>query len=200
VLGHELDLPLDPVKALQIALRKVVRHVDTGRLSGRQELPFVLMSGIGLDAYVVSRVKPEIKRVLGMAHYSVVTLKALISYPSTEFRVVTPDGALTATSCIIANARSYGGGLSFTPAADMCDGLFDVLVFRGRSKMSHLRLLLGAWLGKPRPDPEVQFFRVPSLRVEGPRGVWVQADGDLVGTLPLDFTVQRSTLPVIVNR
>jgi YegS/Rv2252/BmrU family lipid kinase len=197
VLARELGLPLDPIQSLEIALKRAVKHVDLGVLQGRKQQRFLLMAGIGFDAYVVSKVRPR-KRRLGMAAFYFATVRALLSYHFPEFHVIVQEEVLDATSCIIANTRNYGGGLVLTPSADMGDGLFDVLILQGEPRIVHFRLLLLSWLGKSNVDPRIQYRRLQSLRIEGPRGVWVQADGELVGTLPLDVTLSHASYPLVV--
>jgi diacylglycerol kinase (ATP) len=155
------------------------------------------MTGIGFDAYVVSKVRSKNRR-LGLAAYYLATVRALLSYHFPEFHVVLQDEVLPATSCIVANARSYGGGLVLTPSADMGDGILDVLILCGKPRIVHFRLLLSSWLGKPNVDPGIRYRRLQSLRIEGPRGVWVQADGEPVGTLPLDVTLSHASYPLVV--
>jgi diacylglycerol kinase family enzyme len=197
VLAHELGLPLNPVQALEVALKKVVRCVDLGIVQGRKRQRFLLMAGIGVDAYIVSKIRPK-RRLLGMATFYLESLRAFRSYAFPEFRVLGGDETLSATSCIIANARSYGGGLVFTPDADMSDGLFDVLILQGKPGVEHFRFILSAWLGKPLQVSCVQRRRFPALRIEGIRGVWVQADGELMGALPIDVTLTPASFPLVV--
>ncbi|MBZ5499570.1 MAG: diacylglycerol kinase family lipid kinase [Acidobacteriia bacterium] len=197
VLARELSLPLNPIQALDIALKRVVRRVDLGILQGRQQHRFLLMAGIGLDAYVVSRMRPN-KRRLGIASFYLASLRAFLSYSFTEFSVCAPDETLKATSCLISNTRCYGGGLVFTPEADMSDGLLDILILRGKPGIEHFRFIFSAWLGRPRPASCVQRRRLPALRVEGPRGLWVQTDGEPIGTLPIDVTLSHASFPLVV--
>jgi diacylglycerol kinase (ATP) len=197
VLAHELGLPMNPVQALEIALKKVVRQVDLGIVLGRNRQRFLLMAGVGVDAYIVSKIRPR-RRLLGMANFYLASLRAFRTYAFSEFRVLGGDETLSATSCIIANAHSYGGGLVFTPDADMGDGLFDVLILQGKPGVEHFRFILSAWLGKPRQVSCIQRRRLPAVRVEGARGVWVQADGELMGALPIDVTMTPASFPLVV--
>jgi diacylglycerol kinase (ATP) len=197
VLARELGLPLNPVRALEIALKMSVRRVDLGWLQGRRRRNFLLMTGIGADACVVAKIRPK-KRRLGVAAYYIASLRAFLSYGFPEFRVIGPDETLSATSCLIANAGCYGGGLVFTPGAHMSDGLFDVLVLQGKPGIEHFRFLLSAWLGRPRQVSCIQRRRLPALRIEGARGVWVQADGELVGALPIDVSLSHASFPLVV--
>jgi YegS/Rv2252/BmrU family lipid kinase len=200
VLGHELKLPLDPIKSLNIALNGEVRRVDLGILEARQSHHFLLMTGVGFDAYVVSKIRPALKMRFGIAAFYLQTLQAMLSYGFPKFEVHLQEESLVATSCIISNSHSYGGGLVLTPEADMCDGVLDILVLQEGSKVDYLRFLLSAWLGKPKQRPWVQLRRAPHVRVEGPRGPWVQADGELIGTLPLEISLSTAAFPLIFPR
>ncbi len=199
VLARDLGLPAEPVRAMEVALKRAVRRVDLGKVVARAPHSFLLMAGVGFDAYVASRVRPAVKKRLGMSAYALSTMHALATYAFPEFQVSSRDGEFTATSCLIANAKGYGGGLVFTPDADMCDGLLDILVLQGKPRIGYLGFLWNAWRGHPRTLPWIKSFRSPSVRITGPRGLWVQADGELIGTLPLEIDVRPKTFPLVVS-
>jgi diacylglycerol kinase family enzyme len=66
VWAHEARIPKDPAKAVQIALTGDRRRVDLGLANGRY---FLLMAGIGLDAAIIPRVNPWLKRRAGALAY-----------------------------------------------------------------------------------------------------------------------------------
>ncbi len=198
VLARELQLPLDPIWALELALKGVIRRVDLGSLRGRQQRYFLCMAGIGMDAYIAATVRPRLKRRIGMASYYVATARALLAYPFPEFQILVPEESLTVTWCLIANTHSYGGGLVFVPDADMNDGLFDVLYIKGKARMSIYRFLLSAWRGKPRLGGIAYRRRLAELKIAGPGGLWVHADGELVGSLPQEVSLSHASFPLIV--
>ncbi len=199
VLARDLGLPFNPARALDIALKRVIRRVDLGTVTARAPHSFLLMAGIGFDAYVVSRVRPAVKARLGMLAFVISTLQALATYGFTEFQVSAGGEQHTATSCIVANAKGYGGGLVFTPAADMTDGFFDILVLEGRPRLGYIHFLWNAWRGRPKPYPWVKQLRAPAVQVTGPRGLWAQADGELLGTLPLDISIAPKAFPLVTS-
>ena len=86
----------------------------------------------------------------------------------------------------------------FSPDADMADGLLDLLMLEGSSWFGYARFLYSAKRGKPRQFPWVRRSRCRTVRIEGPRGIWVQADGELVGSLPVEISVVPSSYPLIV--
>jgi diacylglycerol kinase (ATP) len=198
VLARELGLPLDPIRALQVALNRSIRRVDLGKLSSGSERRFVFVAGIGFDAHVVSKVQPHFKKKLGMAAYALAAVRCLRDYDFPEFRVAAGNTTLMATSCIVCNAKSYGGGLQFCPDADMADGLLDVLVLQGRHRLGLALFLSQAWCGKAATRTWVRRMRTRSLNIEGPGGVLVQTDGEIAGRLPLEITLSDRVFPLVV--
>ncbi len=198
VLAREFDIPLDPVLALDVALKGAVQRVDLGSLRGRTDHHFLLMTGIGFDAYVAASVRPAWKKRLGIAAYYLAVLHRLMIYRFDEFQVVTKEVSLSSTSCVISNAKGYGGQLRLTPQADMTDGLLDVLAVGRASKLDYVRFVLMSRFGRQQDYPFLRRMRAPSVSVEGPRGIWVQADGEPVGTLPIGVTVVPGRFPIVV--
>jgi diacylglycerol kinase (ATP) len=197
VLARELKLPLDPVRALQIALKQSVRRVDLGEL-GAGNRRFVFVAGIGFDACVVASVNPKLKKRLGMAAYGAAIVHCLRNYTFPEFKVVAGSRTFTATSCLACNARSYGGGLLFCPDADMSDGLVDILVLEGRRRLGLARFLVNAWFGRPETGSWIHRLKAPTLRIEGDPEVPVQVDGELAGGLPVEISLSNAAFPLVI--
>jgi diacylglycerol kinase (ATP) len=198
VMAHELGLPLDPVRALEIALKRKVRRVDLGRLGPGPRRRFLFVAGIGFDAFVVSRVGPYMKKKLGMAAYAAEIFRCLARYPFPEFRILAGGRTYASTSCLVCNSKSYGGGLHFCPEADMEDGLLDVLILQGRPMLGLARLIFQAWCGKALTCGWVHRIKTRTLRFEGSADVLVQTDGEAAGCLPLEVGLIGSVFPLVV--
>lgn len=198
VLARELGLPLHPIRALDVALKRSIRRVDLGELGPGPRRRFLFVAGIGFDAFVASAVRPGAKAVLGMAAYAAAIVRCLRSYRFPEFRVTCGKNTFTATSCLASNARSYGGGLLFSPDADMSDGLLDILVLEGKRRLELARFLFQAWRGKAECGGWIHRLRAPALRIEGPAEVMLQADGEPAGNLPLDIRLEHAIFPLVV--
>ncbi|MBN2243375.1 MAG: diacylglycerol kinase family lipid kinase [Acidobacteria bacterium] len=198
VVAREVKLPLNPVRALDISLKRSVRKVDLGELGPGPRRRFVFAAGIGFDAYVAANVTPAMKEKLGMGAYALEIFRGLRNYPFREFQVVADGRAYTATSCLAANARSYGGGLLFCPQADMRDGFLDILVIQGKNRIQLARFLFRALLRLPEVNDWTRRFRARRLTLDGPAGIPVQADGESAGSLPLEIGLLPSTFPLVV--
>ena len=198
VLARELGLPLNPVKALKIALKRATRRIDLGNLGPESRRRFLFVAGIGFDAYVVSKVRAGLKSKLGMAAYAIAILECLRSYSFPEFQVVVDNRTFVATSCLACNSKKYGGGLLFLPDSDMSDGLLDILVLEGKRRVGLARFLFQAFLQRPERGDWIHRLRASSLRIDGPKTVLIQADGELAGGLPADITLTNSAFPLVI--
>ena len=197
VVAREFRIPLNPVRALDAALKGVVRRVDLGELNaGRRR--FLFVAGIGFDAFVVAGVNPGLKKRIGIAAYAAAIVSCLRSYSFPEFQVVVDERTYTATSCLACNAKKYGGGLLFCPGADMSDGLFDVILLEGGRRLALGYFLLQAWLGKAATHDWVHRLKARALRIDGGAGVLVQADGELSGALPVEISLIDKAFPLVV--
>jgi diacylglycerol kinase (ATP) len=198
VLARELRLPLDPIRALQVALKRTVRRLDLGLLDSGEPRRFTFVAGIGFDAHAVSWVPPGLKKKLGMAAYAIAILECLRSYSFPEFQVIAGERTFAATSCLACNAKRYGGGLLFCPAARMDDGLLDLLILQGVHRIGLAGFLLQSWFGKPATYHWVHRMQAASLKIEGASEVKVQVDGELAGSLPVAIRLDDARFPLVV--
>jgi|LSQX01.3.fsa_nt_gb diacylglycerol kinase (ATP) len=198
VMARELGLPLDPVRALGVALDLRVRRVDLGELRRGSDRRFLFVAGIGFDACAVARMRPRLKSVMGIGAYVVAVAECLCRYGFPEFEVDSDAGVRRVTSCLVCNAKSYGGGLLFCPGADMQDGLLDLLLIQGVHRAGLVLFLLQALLGVAAERDWVLRVRTRSACIEGPAEVLVETDGELAGRLPLEVGLSPLVLPLTV--
>ena len=198
MVARELDIPLDPITALGVALGGKIRRVDLGSL-GPEGRNFVFVAGIGFDAYVAAGVRPALKARIGTAAYAAAIVECLRRYSFPEFDVSVQGRTFRATSCLVCNARSYGGGLLFCPHASMTDGFVDTLVIEGERRLALAAFLLRAWLGIAQSGPWIQRLRSDSVRIEGGVEVPTQVDGEPAGRLPIEITVLPRTFPLALR-
>jgi diacylglycerol kinase (ATP) len=197
VVARELGVPLNPVRALRMALIATVRHIDLGELDGGRRR-FLFVAGAGFDAYVVASAKPKLKKKFGMAAYAATTVDCLRHYSFPEFQATVNGKSFTTISCLACNGKSYGGGLLFCPAAVMNDGLLDFLILERRGRLELAGFLLKAWLGIAATGDWIHRLRADSLQIEGDSRVLVQVDGECAGTAPLEIGLRKNIFPLKV--
>ncbi len=200
VLARELGLPLNDEQAIEVAARGKSRKIYLGLAideKTNESRYFVLMAGIGLDASVVRRVQPSLKKRIGKGAFWISGLSHLATWNPHPFTLEIEGQTYTATFAAIGNGGRYGGDLAITPGARLDQGQFEVCIIETTSRLRYLHLLSYAMRnGMPRDTPEVRFVNAVSVRAFG--DAQVQVDGELIGHLPMRFEIAPHSLEVIV--
>ena len=200
VLARELGLPLDDEQALRIAAQGKTRKIYLGLAideTTNESRHFVLMAGIGLDASVVRRVQPSLKKRIGKGAFWISGLSHLATWNPRPFILEINGHKYTSTFAAIGKAAKYGGDLAITPGARLDQPEFEICIIETKSRLRYLRLLSHAMRnGMPRNAPEVQFVNAVSVRAHG--DAHVQIDGELIGHLPMRFEIAPHSLQIIV--
>ena len=200
VLARQLEMQSGAQEVARVFLRGRTRRITLGcatreRTGARRY--FFMLAGVGLDASVVSHVRPRLKRRVGEAAFWYAGLGHLAHWTPREFTVEVGGERLTATYAAVGKAPWYGGGLALTPRASLDADTFEVCVINTRSRLRYLRLLAHAVRGGvPVGTNGVTYVRASRLRCEGE--VAVQADGELIGELPMTFEIAPEGLEVVV--
>lgn len=201
VWARETHIPLSLPDAARVLLYGARRRVDLGRADNRY---FLMMAGVGFDAEVARRVERSLLKRIGLKLLDYLTTVGVMGVTHKPERVrVKRDGKgreISALMLIVGNTRLYGGALTFTRHAVADDGLLDLVVVRGGGLIYRLGVLRNALLRRPRGGPSVRYERARSIRVEADAPLPVQVDGELIGTLPMSFSVAPLALTVIVPR
>jgi len=200
VLARELGLPLNDEQAVKIVAQGKSRQIYLGVAideTTNERRHFVLMAGIGLDASVVRRVQPNLKKRIGKGAFWISGLSHLADWNPRPFILEINGQEYTSTFAAIGKAAKYGGDLAITPGARLDQPEFEICIIETRSRLRYLRLLSHAMRnGMPRNAPEVQFVKAITVKALGDAPV--QIDGELIGHLPMRFEIAPHSLQVIV--
>ena len=200
VLARELGLPLDDEQAVAVAARGKSRRIYLGLAideTTHESRHFVLMAGIGLDASVVRRAQPSLKKRIGKGAFWVSGLSHLATWNPKPFQLEIDGREYPATFAAVGKSARYGGDLAITPGARLDQGEFEICIINTKSRLRYLQLLSYAMReGMPRDKPEVRFVNAVSVKAHG--DAQVQVDGELLGHLPMRFEIAPHSLEVIV--
>jgi YegS/Rv2252/BmrU family lipid kinase len=200
VLARELGLPLDEEAALAVVAQGNSRKIYLGVVideKTNESRYFGLMAGIGLDASVVGRVDPSLKKRIGRGAFWVSGLSHLANWNPQPFTLEINGDKYQATFAAIGKAARYGGDLAITPGARLDQREFEVCLIQTTSRVRYLQLLSYAMRnGMPRDKPEVRFVNAVDVKAYG--DAQVQIDGELIGALPMRFEIAPHSLDVIV--
>lgn len=197
VLSCELGMKTSVRAVSELVRTGVPMPVYGGRANGRR---FVLMVSAGLDAWTVKQVRTALKRRIGALAYVVALFRLLRGFSYPTHRVTVDGRTFEATTVIVTRARMYGGPFVIAPDASLLKPALTVVMATGFGWRSMVRYALAIGRGRLHDLDDVIMARGRRVRIEGPDGDPVQADGDLVTTLPLDVTVDDAPYSMIVPR
>lgn len=200
VLARDLGIPLDSFAAANVIARGNTRKIYAGCAideATQTKRYFLLMAGIGLDASVVRRVDPRLKKRFGRAAFWFSGFSHLANWRPTPFDLEIDGKIFHGTFAAIGKAASYGGDLSVTPRARLEQPDFEVCVVSTHSRLRYLRLLPYVMRGGvPEDKDHVTFVRTTRVLATGHAPV--QVDGELIGKLPMTFEIVARPVEIVV--
>nr|WP_255635726.1 YegS/Rv2252/BmrU family lipid kinase [Azospirillum sp. 412522] len=202
VLAAELGLTTDPERIAAAIAGGRRTMIWPALANGRV---FSLMAGAGLDARVVERVDPRVKRLIGKGAYVAETLVQLATRPDHRYRVTLDDGeAREVASVIVAKGHFYGGRFICAPDARLTEPELHVCLFPRGGRLNALRYVWGVTAGRLARFPDYRVVTAKRVRIEGPAGDGlfadaVQGDGDVLARLPVEIALAGWRLPVLAG-
>jgi len=195
VLAIELGVPMRPKEAARIAVKGTASAMDLG-VAGKRY--FALMAGVGFDAMAIKNLNPVLKKTIRQAAFPISGIKTYIQEELPLLRVKFDDSETEGYFLIASNSRYYGGHFGPSSKASTTDGLLDVCVLKDKNLVSMVNFWIRALTRRKLDENKAQYFRAGSLEVTCPakERVLVQTDGDVIGELPMEFSVVPSGLMV----
>jgi len=201
-LPRTLSIPRSLDAAFAVLASGNVRRIDAGRVrcvdlrGKRVDGWFVNEASVGLSADVALHVDRMMKRLAGRVAFGLAGARTIFGFHPNQVCARVDDkrvheGGITLIA--ISNGRYFGGGMHVAPSAKIDDGRFDVLVspaFSRRLLLTGLlpRIYKGAHLAYPGVDVH-RGQRVELEPVGDSAPARVEADGELLGTLPASFEI-----------
>ena len=211
-LARTLNLDGTPAAAVQRLTQGTGRLIDAGRVSfsnggKKTERHFINISSLGLSG-PTSRAVNAAKRSdasSGQLVFMWHTIKELIKYQFQTVRITIDDLApIEAKIALVAaaNGRFFGGGMMIAPDAVEDDGMLDLVIFRGGTKLKLIMDLRLLYTGRHRNHPLVTILRGKKILVE-PAGdpalntSLLDVDGEAPGQIPALFEVVPRAIRVM---
>jgi len=204
-LAAALGLPGDPLRAAKLLLRQsepAPMDVVRVRTSEGYERLYVGGGGVGLDAEAVRHASGTFRNMPGRTRYLFSAIRALISFRSlgvrislrpSESSIVIPKTLLAA----VMNTSSYGGGLYLAPAAQVNDGVLDVVLLERLTILEILGLLPSLWAKGELKTHRARRWRTDYVRIETDRPCSFHGDGEILGSTPVEIYVAPRACRVV---
>jgi diacylglycerol kinase (ATP) len=158
------------------------------RLEGKNSYYFTESIGIGLDAEVV-KVSEEIplKNLMTMLHMNYFTF--IIAFFKVFFRYQPPDLQVSVDGRMTTYTNVW---FITTSASSKHYGNLDVTIVRNINRIQLFKLLTFRSIGKRLKSEAVETFRCKGIKVHSEIPLLVQADGEVVGEVPVTISVKES--------
>ncbi|GAB4220421.1 MAG: diacylglycerol kinase [Acidobacteriota bacterium] len=198
-LARSLGLPMgSPAAALALIDRGKTRLVDVGV---DQERVFVSVLGVGFPAAVARRAN-RLRRLKGTVAFTWAVYVELLRMQPFPLTMTLNDGqALTinATSVLVQNTASTGGGMKTAPAAEVDDGFLDVVVVTDIGRAALMWHFPKVYNGRHLTNSCFRAYRCRSVTLDCARQVERMGDGEDWGWTPVAAHVEHQALKVITN-
>ena len=200
LVARELGIPIDVGAAVALLAGKPrLRRIDAMRIGDRT---FLLNAGVGINAEVIDRTSRLGKSLFGRsAYFGTAVWEVLQAKP--QRLEVTVDGetrVFQATDIAISNCGILAKGLNPNgPDVRADDGQIDVCILCMKTPLEYPWYYLLKHLA-PQYDNKVvhQIVAKKSVTVRSDEPISVQADGDIIGTTPVEVHVLPAALSVLV--
>ena len=187
-----------------------LRAIDVGEISptNNQQLAtsnlFCCVAGAGIDSDINRRANLLPRWLRANGGYALSVISGALNFRPQRITVEFENeqevaGSISefAMMCAFANANAYGHGMRIAPAAQLDDGLLDLVFVRKASPARLLTVFPKVYFGTHLDIPEVEHRRVRRLRVSGEPRLDIYADGEFICTTPGEVTVRPKALKVI---
>jgi diacylglycerol kinase family enzyme len=215
-LAHNLELGSSPLHAVRALLTAVPTPVRVGRIfyhdsaGTEQSSYFTVAAGIGIDALIMSRQNPGLKRRFGYLLYvlEVIRIWATNPFPLYEATFTdesTPPRVEQISELLEIRIRTFGALLgTLAPGATLNSNTLHLIAFKTRSRLSYLRFLLAVMFRLPPFSSRIELLQATSVECRASQrstaAVYVEADGEVLGALParIEMAPENLTLTLLI--
>jgi len=218
-LAHDLGIPADLAKAARIALAGVPRRVALGhiRFTDLEGNPgtryFIITAGMGVDAHLFYKLMTGTKRRMGMAAYYWKAWYLWFTYPMTRFSAEYVEAGCEqsqraeVTELMCVRIRNFGGVLrELAPGASLERNDMRAVLCHTGARLAYLSYVTRGLLRQSRKVPGIKLAHCTRVacsygeRAPGPsQRIYVEADGELIGTLPAEMTLIPDALTIVAS-
>lgn len=221
-LAHDLGLPLNVPAAAKAALEAEPRRIALGHIAcldlqgNSSRRYFVLAAGVGVDAHLFYKLHSGTKQRLGMGAYYAKAWHMWLTYSMTRFQVehsgADSAGARQAqvTELMAVRIRQFGGVIrEFAPGASLDRNDMRLILCHTGSRLAYLAYVTRCLLSRSWRIPGIELAysqRAICSYAQAPNDsrlrqkIYVEADGELIGSLPAEIFVVPDALTLLAPR
>lgn len=216
-MAHDLEIPFSPVRAARAALAAEACRFAVGKLEyqdmsgNRSSRYFTVAAGIGLDAHLFYKLNMLVKGRLGMLAYYAKATHVWLTHGMTFFDVELANHEESETrkhmvsELLAVRIRQFGGVLrEVAPGASLGRNDLRLVLFQTNNRLHYLMYILRGFVGVSWDVPGIELAFADRVRCTASNHddarIFVEADGELVGTLPAEISIVPDALTILVRK
>lgn len=176
-LARHLNIPLNPVKAIQQLNHSVITPIDTAYLNGHF---FVSIAGVGFDSLIAQKFASSSSR--GFFGYASLVLKEYFRYREQDYLLKLDGQEVQKKAAFIsfANSNQFGYNTVIAPHAHIADGLLDVCIMRKPRLFQIPFILFKVWTKRAHQSKLLEIIRAKSIVLQPNLLQYANVDGESV--------------------
>lgn len=195
-LARHLQIPLNPIKAIERVFEGNVFEIDTCTLN---EFPFLCTAGVGFDAQVAYDFSKKGSR--GFLNYIITSIQTFFGYKGVDCELVS-DGVVNeqnAFAITFANASQYGNDAVVAPESSIDDGLIDVVILKPFSVLNSIFIAIRLFTNSFSKSKFVTTIKGTEFELKAKNNLLVHFDGEpkLLNTNKIVVRIDEKKLKVI---
>jgi len=218
-LAHDLRLPMNVAAAAGALLNATPRRISLGRVDYQESSEsrgmryFIVAAGVGVDAHLFYKLHANAKQRIGMAAYYAKAWHLWFAYPMPRFLVEYVERGTEiaqraeVTELLSVRIRNFGKILQeLAPGASLERDDLRLVACRTASRLAYLAYVTRGLLRQSWKIPGIDLFssttvtcQYVSREGEADRAkIYVEADGELLGSLPAELSVVPDALTLLI--
>ncbi len=221
-LAADLGIPANPIRAIEILINAKPTRIPVGRITYKSldgstaSRYFTVAAGIGADGKFFSTLDSRLKRRYGYLLYVIEAFRlwathnfpmfaATIRYKSNDaLNPVASEEQTHLFSQLLAVRITDFGGLvhRLVPGAALLNPGLSIIATRTRSRFRYLRFMFAVFFSRHKYQQTFELFNANTVEcavIDGStHKIYVEADGELLGTLPVKIEVCPDALTLLV--
>ncbi|KAA5533336.1 diacylglycerol kinase family lipid kinase [Taibaiella lutea] len=174
-MAKELKIPLEPLEALELIVKGIAKPIHLTRVNNKL---CIHLSDIGFNASLVKRFQNMEHR--GMWGYVKAAWSELWHHSKMQASFVLNNQKIKrdAVMIVVANATSYGTGITVNPVGKLDDRLFEIIIIRKISLAEILKMRFSTGVFHPE---KTEVFQTNHVTIHSRKKVHFQVDGEYYG-------------------
>ncbi len=191
LIARENGYSSDPnTFAKYVLAKEVARFHFTVKLN---DTLFLACASVGPDSVAVASVSLRMKQCIGRAAYIVAILKIFLKWNRPHIKLEASGKTYDCEAFYVAKGRYFAGNWSFAHAS-LNQPLLHVVAMKYARRRDFIRFIWAIACDRVEEQEGLIFFTCTEIKAICPDALPVQADGDIVMTLPVALSINTQPL------